>query len=258
MKRITLELGGKSPVLVTKNANIDQAVEGVVNGIFINAGQVCDAGSRLIVADEIHDDFMQKLIEHVRALPMGPGLDEQAFIGPLASDAHKRQVAGFVELTIQDRLDMALDQRTDTSTGYFCSLVIIQDCPLDHPCWTDEIFGPFLVVQRADGIEQMLKIANDIRFGLGAASFCRISRKSCNVYAGFAWARFTSMVTVFLIPPFRLAGRACPDLAKTWALNRLKATWKRLRSCFRARYHQVLAKRRQRRGRWHLRYSRPP
>ena len=89
----------------------------------------------------------------------------------MKSIGNKRKVACFVDMAKKDGLDIALDQRAEPDRGYYCSPVIIQDCPADHPCWTDEIFGPFLVVQRASGNDYMLKIANNTRFGLGAAIF---------------------------------------------------------------------------------------
>lgn len=173
VKRVTLELGGKSPVLVTRHADLDQAVTGVLNGIFFNSGQVCDAGSRVIVQAEVHDAFMARLVESANAMAIGAGLERGSFMGPLASKAHLDKVRAYADQARADGLDLALDLGVTRDAGFWHGPVIVRDCPVDHPVWTDEIFGPILALRRADTLADMVELAHDTRFGLGAAIFSR-------------------------------------------------------------------------------------
>lgn len=171
LKRITLELGGKSPVLVTQHADLDQAADGVLNGIFFNSGQVCDAGSRVIVQSSVHDEFLARLVDKARGMVIAAGLEPDGFMGPLASQAHLDKVQSYAARARADELDLALDLEATRQMGFWHGPVIVRDCPLDHPIWTDEIFGPILAVRRAETLDDMLRLAHDTRFGLGAAVF---------------------------------------------------------------------------------------
>ena len=173
MARLTLELGGKSPAIVCADADIDVAVAGVVNGIFFNSGQVCDAGSRVIVDERIHDEFLHKLVLAASTLAMGPGLDPDVFMGTLASSQHLAKVRGYVHAARDSGLSFALDRSNERSEGCFVGPTIIRDCPSDHPVWQEEIFGPVLAVQQASGLEALLAAASESDYGLGASIYSK-------------------------------------------------------------------------------------
>jgi phenylacetaldehyde dehydrogenase len=223
MKRLTLELGGKCPVLVTQSADLDQAVEGVINGIFFNAGQVCDAGSRLIVEDAVYDVFLARLAQRAQDLTIGAGLKADVFLGPLASRAHHQKVRAFVDLARADGLDLIVDRSDQPGPGFFLGPVIIGDCPPDHPCWTDEIFGPVLVCQRAQDEAALLSAAHATEYGLGAAVFSRdqgqIMRLSRRLKAGTIYVNGHG----FLDPAFPFGGQGLSGFGKDLGEEQLDA-----------------------------------
>lgn len=223
MKRLTLELGGKSPVLVTGTADLDQAVDGVINGIFFNAGQVCDAGSRVIVADEIYDAFTERLVQKVSTLKVGPGLEDGTFLGPLASQAHFQKVASLVQKVQEDGLNILLNMSEQAGSGFFHGPVIIGDCPSDHACWTDEIFGPVLACQRAASEADLMCAAHDTEYGLGAAIFSQdhgqVLRLMRRLNAGTIYVNGHG----FLDPAFPFGGQGMSGFGKDLGEEQLEA-----------------------------------
>lgn len=223
MKRLTLELGGKSPVLVTETADLDQAIDGVINGIFFNAGQVCDAGSRVIAADAIYDEFIERLVQKVSALKIGPGLDDDTFIGPLASRAHFQKIASLVQKAQDDGLSILLNMSGQAGTGFYHGPVIIGDCPSDHACWTDEIFGPVLACQRAASEADMICAAHDTDYGLGAAIFsqnhAQVFRLMRRLNAGTIYVNGHG----FLDPAFPFGGQGMSGFGKDLGEEQLDA-----------------------------------
>ncbi len=173
MARMTLELGGKSPALVFADSDIDTVVEGLFNGIYFNAGQVCDATSRAIVDAKIYDEVREKLIQRTRAIRVLPGLDPDSSMGPMVSQAHRDNVLGFVNQARADGLSFAVDQAQVHNEGYFVGPVIVENAPPPHPVWREEIFGPVLALNRASGPDDILRQARDTRYGLGAAIYSR-------------------------------------------------------------------------------------
>ena len=170
---LTLELGGKSAAIVCADANLDQAVEGVINGIFFNAGQVCDAGSRLIVDDSVYAPFMDRLVAAAHKIVVGPGLDPETFMGPLVSAAQHNKVMGYIAEARASDLRFALDRSEVQLGGWYAGPVIIEDCPVDHAVWREEIFGPVLAVRRASGPAALLDLAAQSDYGLAAAIYSR-------------------------------------------------------------------------------------
>ena len=172
LSHLTLELGGKSPAIVCADADIDRAIEGVINGIFFNSGQVCDATSRVVVDDRIYEPFMAGLVDAASKLVVGPGLDPRTFMGPLVSEPQHAKVSRYVEAARASQLRFALD-RSEERHGWYARPVIIEDCPVDHPVWREEIFGPVLAARRASGSADLLDLASDTEYGLGAAIYSR-------------------------------------------------------------------------------------
>lgn len=178
---VTLELGGKSPVVVLADADLDAAVEGTLKAIYMNAGQVCSAGSRLVVERKVHAAMMERLVPRAEALNAGHGLDD-APIGPLVSAEQLRLVAGYVDdARKSNSLKIAAGGRAlevaGMERGHFYAPTIIDDAPRDARVVQEEIFGPVLTVQIADSPEEALNLANGTQFGLCAGIYTRdISR----------------------------------------------------------------------------------
>ncbi len=173
MARVTLELGGKSAAIVAADADLDVAVDGVLNGIFFNSGQVCDATSRVVVDEAIHDAFMDRLITAAQDLNVGAGLDPETFMSPLVSQQHRKKVFSYIQAARDDGLSLVVDRGGDSVDETFTGPVIVQDCPQDHPIWREEIFGPVLAVCKAKGLAALLELANDTEYGLGASIYSR-------------------------------------------------------------------------------------
>jgi phenylacetaldehyde dehydrogenase len=170
LKRCTLELGGKSPAIVMSNVNIDVAAENVARGLFFNSGQVCDAGSRALVAGPIFDDFVAALVKYVDGLKMGPGLDIESFITPLVSAQHRTRVEGYIQNALKSGAIPLLGGREAPGDGYYVSPQIFQGCE-GMEISRDEIFGPVLTVQSFENEAEAIAVANDTQYGLAATIY---------------------------------------------------------------------------------------
>lgn len=171
---VTLELGGKSPVVVLDDADIDAAVAGTLKAIYMNAGQVCSAGSRLVIQRSVHAEMMEKLVAGAQALKVGHGLDAPQ-LGPLVSAGHRRTVAGYVDKARARGLSVAtggaeLDV-AGCEGGFFYAPTIIDDVPAADTVVQEEIFGPVLAVQIVDTPEEALQVADNTPFGLCAGIY---------------------------------------------------------------------------------------
>ena len=178
---VTLELGGKSPLVVLADADLDAAVEGTLKAIYMNAGQVCSAGSRLVIERRVHAAMMERLVPRVQAMRPGHGLDDPA-IGPLVSAAQVKIVADFVEDARKaNSLNVVAGGCRLTpegmERGHFYAATIIDDAPKDARVVQEEIFGPVLTVQIVESPEEAIAVANGTEFGLCAGIYTRdISR----------------------------------------------------------------------------------
>jgi aldehyde dehydrogenase (NAD+) len=188
---VTLELGGKSPVVVLADCDIDSAVRDVAGAIFGNAGQICSAGSRLVIERSIHDAFLERLVARARAFSMGHGLRDPE-LGPLSSAEHREKVAGFVDDARARGLDIVTGGRraTDPETreGWFYEPTIVDGAGPQDRLVQEEIFGPVLTVQTIDDPDEALAIANGTSFGLVAgvytADITRALRLARDIDAG--------------------------------------------------------------------------
>lgn len=171
---VTLELGGKSPVVVLADADLDAAVEGTLKAIYTNAGQVCSAGSRLVIERPLHAPALDRLTKRVQTLSLGHGLDD-APIGPLVSAAQLRRVGGFVEEARKRGIEIVAGGAPAVveglENGYFYPPTILQRVKPDDPVVQEEIFGPVLTVQVVESAEEALAVANSTSFGLVAGIY---------------------------------------------------------------------------------------
>ncbi|WP_075220558.1 aldehyde dehydrogenase family protein [Acuticoccus yangtzensis] len=171
---VVLELGGKSPLIVLTDADLDAAADGVVGAIYENAGQICSAGSRLIVERPVHDALLERVLARVHALKMGHGL-RRSTLGPLNSAPHRAGVAQRVDEAIARGLPPLTGGSAtvdpETGEGWFFEATIFDDVPADDPLVTDEIFGPVLAVQIADGADDAAALANGTDYALVAGIY---------------------------------------------------------------------------------------
>lgn len=171
---VTLELGGKSPVVVLDGANVDDAVAGLARGIFFNAGQICTAGSRLIVSPSLHDEVVEKLSAYARSMSVDHGLNDPD-LGPLVSQTHHGRVSGFVERAKADGVECVLGGHSaapeNHPEGAFYAPTIFTHVPAQAEIAQAEVFGPVLTTHIALDAEEALQIANATRYGLVAGIY---------------------------------------------------------------------------------------
>ncbi|MCC6303954.1 MAG: aldehyde dehydrogenase family protein [Rhodobacteraceae bacterium] len=193
---VTLELGGKSPVAVLADADLGAAVEGTLKAIYMNAGQVCSAGSRLVVERKVHAAMMERLVPRVAAMEAGHGLDDAA-IGPMVSAEQVQIVADYVEDARRaNSLEILVGGRrlapAGLERGHFYAPTIIDDAPRSARVVQEEIFGPVLTVQIVDSPEEAIAVANDSPFGLCAGIYTR------DIARAMAFARDVDAGQVFI------------------------------------------------------------
>lgn len=168
LKKLSLELGGKSPNIIFADADLDKAIAGAAMGIFMNAGQVCAAGSRLYVQDSVFDEVMERLTALAKATKVGPGSLADTQMGPLVSEQHRNKVSSYVQKGIQDGAKLITGGSAIGNQGYFFEPTILTDTSSDMSVVRDEIFGPVLVAQSFEDFNEMVKLANDSIYGLSA------------------------------------------------------------------------------------------
>ena len=168
MKRVTLELGGNDPLIVLKDADIDKAVKGVINGAFLNAGQVCMGVKRIIVEDEIADDFAQKLVCETEKLVMGNPLDKTTTLGTLISEKAAMQVEQTVDMAVNEGAKILTGGKRE---GAFYEATVIDNVKPDMDLVVNETFGPVAPIIRVKSLDEAIEVANDTEYGLQAGVF---------------------------------------------------------------------------------------
>jgi lactaldehyde dehydrogenase len=168
MKKVTLELGGNDPTVILKDANLDKAVRGVINGAFLNAGQVCMGVKRIIIEDEIADEFARKLVSETEKLVMGNPLDEKTTLGTLISEKAAIQV----EQTVNNAVHRGAKILTGgVRDGAFYQATVIDEVTSDMDLVVNETFGPIAPIIRVSDVDEAIKVANDTEYGLQAGVF---------------------------------------------------------------------------------------
>lgn len=168
MKKVTLELGGNDPMVVLKDADIDKAVKGVINGAFLNAGQVCMGVKRIIVEDEIADEFADMLVAATEKLVMGNPMDSKTTLGTLISENAARQV----EETVNNAVEAGAKILTGGNrNGAFYEATVIDNVTPEMDLVVRETFGPVAPIIRVNGLDEAIEVANDTEYGLQAGVF---------------------------------------------------------------------------------------
>lgn len=173
LKRLTLELGGKSPTILMEDGDLDRAIPSIAGGIFRNAGQMCAAGSRLLVARPVVDRVLDGLVQQARALRIGPGIDPATTLGPLVSAAQQRRVLSYIEQARHEGAGVVTGGHAASDRGYFVEPTILLDPGAAATVSREEIFGPVLVVTPYDDPADLARLANDTIYGLSANIWTR-------------------------------------------------------------------------------------
>ena len=174
LKRVTLELGGKSPNIILPDADLDAAVKGSYQGIYFNSGQACNAGSRLLVQAELFDEVVSRLAEFASKAKVGPGLDPDSEFGPLVSEEQFGRVTGYIDSGLEEGAEaVAGGKPANGDGGYFVEPTLFTGVSDEMKIAREEIFGPVLVAQPFEDLEEVARRANDTEYGLAAGLWTR-------------------------------------------------------------------------------------
>jgi len=195
LKRVTLELGGKSPNIVFADASLAAAIPGTCNGIFGNQGEVCSAGSRVFVEASIYDEALAAMSAHAAAIRLGSGLDPATTMGPLVSSEQLQRVRSYVGIGNDEGATVAFQGVAPTdpalADGYFQAPVIFEARSNDLRIAREEIFGPVMTVLPFHDVDEVVRLANDTEYGLAAAIWTLDIATALNtaraVRAGVVW-----------------------------------------------------------------------
>lgn len=191
-KKLTLELGGKSANIIFEDAPLDQAVEGIVNGIFFNQGHVCCAGSRLFVQESVADQVIQKLKDRMETLYVGDPLDKNTDIGAVNSKEQLKTIKQYIEIGKKEGASIYESSCSLPKNGFFCKPTLFTDVAQSSRIAQEEIFGPVLTVQTFRSIDEVIQKANNTPYGLAAGVWTdkgsRIFNLTTKLRAGVVWA----------------------------------------------------------------------
>jgi len=173
--KFQLEMGGKNPVIVTKDANLDEAVEAVISGAFRSSGQKCTASSRVIVDEQVYDEFVDKLITETEKITVGDALKEGIWMGPSASESQFNTVKQYIEIGKEEGATLLVGGEVLTGEefdkGFYITPAIFGDVQSNMRIAQEEIFGPVIALLRAKDLVNAIEIANDTKYGLSASIF---------------------------------------------------------------------------------------
>ncbi|MFI3545398.1 betaine-aldehyde dehydrogenase [Mammaliicoccus sciuri] len=182
---IALELGGKNPNIIFDDADFDLAIDQALNGGYFHAGQVCSAGSRIIVHNDIKDKFEKALVERVNKIKIGNGFDETTEMGPLISGEHRDKVEKYIEVAKEEGTTIAAGgkrpDRADLQDGFFFEPTVITNCDTSMRIVQEEVFGPVVTIEGFSNEQEAIELANDSIYGLAGGVFTQDIAKANRV-----------------------------------------------------------------------------
>ena len=186
-----MELGGKSANIILDDAPIDQAVEGIVNGIFFNQGHVCCAGSRLFVQENIADLVVRKLKDRMQSLIVGNPLDKNTDIGAINSEKQLKTINQYIQLGVEEGADLYQPECTVPANGFYCRPTLFTNVAQSSRIAQEEIFGPVLTIQTFRTVDEVIQKANNSPYGLAAGVWSdkgsRLFNLTSKLNAGVVW-----------------------------------------------------------------------
>ncbi|WP_407690454.1 aldehyde dehydrogenase family protein [Rummeliibacillus pycnus] len=195
LKKISLELGGKSPNIIFADADLETAVDYGLFGIFYGAGQVCSSGSRILVEESIYDEFVARYIKRANNIKVGPGLAEETEMGAIVSEQQMNRILNYIESGIQEGATLATGGKrlieNGLDKGFFIAPTVFTDVTNDMRIVREEIFGPVVTIQKFHSEEEAIQLANDTDYGLAGGVFSNDGAKALRVIkkvrAGITW-----------------------------------------------------------------------
>jgi phenylacetaldehyde dehydrogenase len=195
---VTLELGGKSPVVVLPDVDVDATAAGAAGAIFFNSGQICVAGSRLFAHRSIFDKLLEGVAGAAQHWTPGPSLDAGTRMGPLVSDEQQRRVMDYIDQGRKAGASILTGGDACGSEGYYVNPTVMVDVHPEMSVVREEIFGPVLVAQRFDDLDEVAKAANDTCYGLGASIWTKdlsnMHKLAAKIKAGIVWGNCHSVI----------------------------------------------------------------
>jgi len=202
LKRVTLELGGKSPVVVMPDVDVAETAPGVAGAIFFNAGQVCVAGSRLYAHKSVFDDVLEGMSQTAGFWAPRASLDPEAHMGPLVSKEQYDKVLGYIEAGKRDGASVVMGGDSPSADGYYVNPTILADVNPQMSVVREEIFGPVVVAQRFEDLDEVAKAANDTSYGLAAGIWTKdvaaMHSLASKLKAGTVWGNCHAMIDTAL------------------------------------------------------------
>ena len=195
LKKVSLELGGKSPFIIFPDADLDKAIDKLFGGIFVNKGEICNAASRLLLHEDIYESFTQRVVERASRLKVGNPLDEDTVIGAVVSEAQMNRILGYIEKGKAEGARLltggARDTEGEKARGFFVKPTVFGDVRPEMTIAQEEVFGPVLAILKFRDEDEAVRLANDSVYGLAAAvwtsDIARAHRMASRIQSGVVW-----------------------------------------------------------------------
>jgi len=171
IKRVGLELGGKNPIIIMDDADLNLALDGVIWGGYGTTGQRCTAASRVIIHEKIKSKFEKMLVERIKKLKLGNGMDEETDVGPLVNQAAQEKSKSYIDIGLKEGAKLLIGGHIPKMKGYFFEPTLFTDCLVDMRIAQEEIFGPVVSLIEAKDLTEAIEIANSVEYGLSSAIY---------------------------------------------------------------------------------------